>query len=136
MLKHKPSSAASAFTNICSNTRARGFTRALAGLAAVTALAALGGCGGGNGDFEANIGGNVSGLATGQTLVLQNNGNDDTLVVTQNGKFLFSKKLLLTQSYNVTVRTPPSSQICQVSGGTGNVDSRSNDVLSVIVTCR
>jgi hypothetical protein len=101
---------------------------------AAAVLGALTACGGG--DFEANIGGTVSGLATGQTLVLQNNGNDDTLVINQNGKFLFSRKLLLASTYNVTVRTPPTNQICQVSGGTGTVDNRSNDVLSVIVTCR
>jgi hypothetical protein len=100
-------------------------------------LASLSGCGGNDGgDFVANIGGTASGLTAGQSVVLQNNGNDDTLVVNQNGKFLFGRKLLLGQSYNVAVRTPPTSQVCQVSNGTGRVDDRSNDVLTVIVTCR
>ena len=47
-----------------------------------------GGTGGGGGNVTATIGGQIQGLATGASVILQNNGGD-ALTVTANGTFTF-----------------------------------------------
>ena len=114
------------------------FKKILLGLQGTLLLGSLLGCGG-NGDFVANVGGNLSGLAPGKTLVLQNNVNgreDDVITLTQNGSFKFGRRLIITENYNVTVRTQPSGQQCVVTKGTGSVPSSSNDITDVAVICR
>ncbi len=91
-------------------------------------------CSGGGGDFVASIGGTTNGLNAGQTVVLRNN-DADALTVTSNGRFFFSKRLVLFESYRVTVLAHPLGQFCQVSQGLGEVNSRSDDVTSVNVEC-
>jgi hypothetical protein len=59
-------------------------TRTLAEWAVSTSVSTLVACGGG--DFRANSGRNINRLASGQVVILQNNGNHDTLVVHQNGR--------------------------------------------------
>ncbi len=108
--------------------------RTFAAWAVAASLSTLVACGGG--DFRANIGGVITGLANGQVVILQNNGNDDTLIVNQNGKFLFGRQLLSDNYYNVTIRTQPATQICEVFSGTGKVNDRVDDVTSVAVICR
>jgi hypothetical protein len=93
---------------------------------------ALAGCTGG--DLVAYIGGDVSGLAPGQSVVLENNGRD-ALVVTANGRFNFRDRLLIGDEYRVTIRNQPSAQVCQLFNGTGTVNDRSDDVSSVQVVC-
>ncbi|HEX4254219.1 MAG TPA: alpha/beta hydrolase-fold protein [Streptosporangiaceae bacterium] len=78
------------------------------------------------------VGGTVSGLASGATVVLQNNGGND-LSVTANGSFTFSTALATGAGYNVTVTTNPTGQTCTVASGTGTVGSA--NVTSVAVTC-
>ena len=80
-----------------------------------------------------SIGGSVSGLDSGNSVVLQNNGGDD-LTVTTNGDFSFAASLLSGSTYNVTVLTPPSKQSCTVSNGSGTVSGA--DVTNVAVVCR
>jgi putative esterase len=78
------------------------------------------------------VGGTVSGLASGATVVLQNNfGND--LSVTASGAFTFGTALATGAAYNVTVRTSPPGQTCTVASGTGTVGSA--NVTNVAVTC-
>ncbi len=80
------------------------------------------------------IGGTVSGLAAGATLVLQNNGGDD-LSITADGNFTFTSDLLDGSSYEVTVLSQPTSpnHTCTVSNGSGIVAG--SDVTNVSVTC-
>ena len=68
------------------------------------------------------VGGTVSGLASGETLTLDNydNTNDETLVVTTNGPFLFSKGYIANTPYDVIVLTNPSTQTCTVTNEKGN----------------
>jgi hypothetical protein len=108
----------------------------------VTLLAmSLSGCGGGgsssfsNGDFVAYIRGNVSGLADGKLVALQNNG-DEIITVTQNGAFRFDKKLVIYENYDVKVRNQPTGQQCVVTNGSGSVNSKSEDVTNIAVTCK
>jgi uncharacterized repeat protein (TIGR03803 family) len=78
------------------------------------------------------VGGSVSGLASGQSLILQDNGVDD-LVVTANGSFTFSNPLPTGTPYAVTVRAQPSGQTCTVANGSGKVGN--SDITNVAVTC-
>ena len=80
-----------------------------------------------------SIGGSVSGLDSGKSVVLQNNSGDD-LTVSANGGFSFPTKLLSGSTYNVTVLTPPNEQSCTVSNGNGTVSGA--DVSDVAVVCR
>ena len=80
------------------------------------------------------VGGTISGLATNDSVVLQDNG-DDNLTVSGNGTFTFATPVKSGGAYAVTVLTQPASptQTCTVSTGTGTVGSGS--VTSVTVAC-
>lgn len=77
-----------------------------------------------------NIGGTAGGLDG--TVVLQNNGGDD-LTVNANGPFTFTSKVEHGMTYNVTIRTQPLTQVCNVTNGLGTVGAA--DVTDVAVTC-
>ena len=109
-------------------------------LAASMLVAACGGGGGGYGGGGSNgsagltytIGGTVSGLNAGGTVVLQNNGGNN-LSVTQNGAFTFSAPLNYATGYDVSVLTQPAGQTCTLAGAIGGYPGMS--VTSVMVTC-
>ena len=65
----------------------------------------------------ATIGGTISGLATGASVILQDSGGD-SLTLTANGAFTFKTPVTgPTDAYAVTVNTQPTTpnQICTVS---------------------
>ncbi len=74
----------------------------------------------GSGSGLFTVGGNLTGLATGATVVLQNNGADN-LPLNANGPFTFATPQADASGYNVTVLTPPPTQLCTVSNGSGTV---------------
>jgi hypothetical protein len=80
------------------------------------------------------VGGNVSGLAAGATLVLQNNGGDNK-VLTNNGAFEFATPIASGASYAATVLSQPGtpSQNCVVSAGSGPVTNAA--ITSIAVVC-
>jgi predicted SpoU family rRNA methylase len=78
------------------------------------------------------IGGTASGLRTGDSVTLLDNGTD-ALKVTADGRFVFETPVATGASYNVTVGTQPAGEICTVTGGTGKVP-RAN-VTNVTVLC-
>jgi uncharacterized protein YheU (UPF0270 family) len=80
-----------------------------------------------------SIGGSVSGLDSGKSVVLQNNGGDD-LTISANGGFVFPTAELSGSTYYVTVLTPPSEQSCTVDNGSGTVSGA--DISDVAVVCR
>jgi hypothetical protein len=80
-----------------------------------------------------SVGGAASGLASGGTVVLQNNGGND-LTVAANGTFAFSTALTTGAAYSVTVKTNPAGQTCTVANGTGTVGTA--NVTTVAVTCK
>ena len=116
-------------------------------LVIAAACAALGGCGGGSstpssspttgGNTGANtpatyaVGGQVSGLLSGETVQLLNN-NGDALPVNADGNFTFATQLAAGSPYNVTVGTQPGGASCSVSAGSGTV---AGTVSNVAVTC-
>ena len=80
------------------------------------------------------VGGNVSGLAAGNSVVLRNNGGNN-LTVAANGAFTFSTALPDQSAYAVTVFTQPTTpnQTCVVTNGSGNLAGA--NVSNVTVTC-
>jgi hypothetical protein len=90
------------------------------------------GCGGGTSD--ATIGGTISGLGTGQSVVVQDNGGDN-VTLSANGSFAFPTQLSSGTPYNVTILTQPTGAVCVVAGGIGSVDSSGDNVASVAIAC-
>lgn len=80
------------------------------------------------------IGGNVLGLAEGNSVVLANNDTDE-LTVSANEAFTFPQALTDGSAYEVTVLTQPNdpNQTCTVSQGQGNLAGA--DIDSVEVNC-
>lgn len=78
-----------------------------------------------------SVGGTVSGL-TGTGLVLENEG--ETLTISANGPFHFTKKTSGGSAFAVTVRQNPIAppQICSVGNGTGLISSRPIENVQVI----
>ncbi len=78
------------------------------------------------------VGGTVSGLDSGNTVILQNNGSDD-LDVTANEGFTFATELAVGSPYNVTVLTHPVAQMCSVTSGIGTISTA--NIADVTVEC-
>ena len=78
--------------------------------------------------------GNLTGLAAGASVTLQNNGGDD-LTLTADGGFSFATALTDGSAYSVTVLTQPTSpsQTCTVTNGVGTLAGA--NVTNVGVTC-
>ena len=123
--------------------RRAGTLRLIAWVTASLALSACGGGGGGGGGGgtpspgpaapSISIGGTVSGLASGASVVLQNNGQNPT-TVNANGAFTFSTLLATNAAYAVTVATQPTNplQTCVVTNGSGTATA---NVTNVAVNC-
>jgi hypothetical protein len=79
------------------------------------------------------VGGTVTGLASGASLVLRSGGGND-LAVSANGAFAFGTPMMSGVTYAVTVLTQPTSpaQNCSVANGTGMMGSA--NVMDVAVT--
>jgi hypothetical protein len=96
--------------------------------AILASIAILPGCGGSH--TTQAVGGTVTGLDAGKTVVLQNGG--DTTTVIANGGFTFATPHTQGSSYQVTVRTQPPGQLCTVNGGTGTVGATGT---YIVVSC-
>ncbi len=93
----------------------------------------LSACGGGSGGTPVySVGGTVSGLPSGSTLTLLDNGVD-TATVSANGSFQFAKALAQNSSYSVTVGSPPAGEVCTVANGSGS--SITSNVSNITVSC-
>jgi len=82
------------------------------------------------------VGGAVTGLAGGASVVLSNAGHAFTVTGdgTGNQTFTFSATQLNGSAYAVTVTTPPAGQTCYVANGSGTINAA--NVTNVIVRCR
>ncbi len=80
------------------------------------------------------IGGTVSGLAAGNSVVLQNNGADD-LFVAVDGNFTFVTALDDESAYAVSVLTQPDTpeQSCEIINDSGTLTGA--DIIDVNITC-
>jgi hypothetical protein len=77
------------------------------------------------------VGGSVTGLAAGQSVVLLNNAGNST-TVNSNTTFTFSTAINSGGAYAVTVGTQPTGQTCTVTNGTGTASA---NVTNVSVSC-
>ncbi len=80
------------------------------------------------------VGGTVTSLPVGASVVLQNNGTDN-LTLTANGSFVFNTSLATSATYNVTVLTQPAAPAhpCTVVNGSGTITNAY--ITSVQVVC-
>jgi len=78
-----------------------------------------------------SVGGSVSGIAAGGTVVLQNNGADSRSL-SADGSFTFSPQADGT-NYAITVSTQPTGQTCTVANGSGTLAGA--DITTASVTC-
>ncbi len=104
---------------------------------AALSLMVLLGCGGGGSSSVVTpaqsaytVGGSVSGLNSGESLVLQLNAGND-LNFRANSAFNFANTLSTGSAYTVTVKTQPVNQLCTVSLGTGVVSNAAVGNISV-----
>lgn len=104
-------------------------TRALLG----AALLLLAGCGGSS-DEKTSLGGRVSGLQSGTSVSIQNNGTE-TLTLNSNGPFHFKGAIPAGGAYNVTVVSQPAGGSCSVANGSGRLDAQGDPVDNVVVNC-
>src|SRR4029077_16556584 len=88
----------------------------------------LNACGGGGGyggssgppPVTYTVGGTVSGLPSGHSVVLLDNGGDST-TVSSNTTFTFATAIAAGSQYTVTVGTQPTGETCTVTGGMGAI---------------
>jgi hypothetical protein len=79
------------------------------------------------------VGGELIGLASGDSLVLQLDGGED-LTLLANGNFQFPSPRVNGSAYSVTVATQPAGSSCSIGNGSGTIESA--DVDDVLVDCR
>jgi len=98
-------------------------------------VASLAACGG-DSATESNpgpysVGGSVTGLESGDTLTLSNNGGN-FLILRTDTAFAFSRRIASGGAFQVAVTENPLNKVCSVSSGTGTASS---DVSSVNISC-
>ncbi len=79
-----------------------------------------------------NVGGSVTGLVGGKTLVLADNAAD-LLTVSGNGAFTFKNAIPSGSTYGVTVATAPAGQTCAIANPAGLISTA--NIANVNVTC-
>jgi hypothetical protein len=111
--------------------RFRFLSRRVLALLTLIGACVLAGCGGTN--FY-TIGGIVSGLPEGSSVILVDNGTD-FLTVSASGSFVFAVPIAYGGSYSVSVFQNPVGYTCAISGDTGAGTNVTSDVSSVSVVC-
>ena len=78
-----------------------------------------------------SVGGTISGLPTGSSITLANNGTNSTTFA-NNGSYVFSSKTNHGENYSVTVTAPPKNYECSIENGAGTARGT---VSNANVTC-
>lgn len=78
------------------------------------------------------VGVNVSGLAAGVSVTLENNGSDP-LTISTDGTYQFAVPVAYLSSFAVTVNTRPTGEVCSVSSGSGS--NVAADVTGIAIAC-
>ena len=79
-----------------------------------------------------HLGGTVTGLTSGQSVQLQNNGSG-RVTIAANGSFQFPAALAEGTQYSVTIGHAPGAETCTVANGSGTLGA--TDVSNVSVSC-
>lgn len=77
--------------------------------------------------------GYASGIPSGKTVTLTNNGSD-TVTVTANGAFAFPTQVAIGTSYTVAIKTNATGLQCALANATGTIPS-SGSITPVQLTC-
>jgi len=98
--------------------------------ALLVVLALVSGCKAGQPEVtEYRLGGAVSGLEGGETLVLAEEVSEQTLKITASGPFQFAAKFKAGAAYRVVVDSQPAGKECTVANGEGRIGTADrNDV--------
>ena len=105
-----------------------------AGVVALACALGLSACGGGSGDL--NLIGVVSGVSQ-DGLVLQNNGGDDTNVVSPYTSFQFGNRVSTDDQFNITVKhKPDNAEACFVTNGKARANYFTIGQISVACTIK
>lgn len=81
-----------------------------------------------------SVGGTVTGLSSGASVVVQN--SSDMVTVSANGIFTFPTQVPADDYYGVTVATQPAGETCSVAGGIGSENAPDiRSVRNAVVTC-
>ena len=83
--------------------------------------------------IDYSIGGTASGLISGRSVTLLDNGGN-ALKVAKNGAFTFTTKLASGTSYDVTLSVQASGETCTLTAGTGTVVAA--NITTVVVACK
>ena len=103
-----------------------------AGVVALACALGLSACGGGSGDLY--LSGAVYNV-TKDGLVLQNNGGDDTNVVTPYASFQFGNRVSTDDQFNITVKSiPTNAEKCVVNNGKARANYYTIGQISVTCT--
>ena len=84
------------------------------------------------------IGGTITGLDSGQTMVLLNNGTGSTFITgggSGTDRFTFNNEMAYMSGYNVTVAQQPANQTCSIASNSGSGSGVNADVASVTIAC-
>lgn len=100
--------------------------------AACLCAGALAACGGSSGPSTYTVGGTVTGLAAGASIVLQNSGGD-SITVSSDSKFTFPTPIVSGTTYAVSIATQPTFQGCSITAASGVVAQA--NVTNVTVHC-
>jgi 6-phosphogluconolactonase (cycloisomerase 2 family) len=107
-----------------------------AAITGALALAVLACGGGGGGNSTPNptytVGGSISGLLPGHSVVLVDNGANATSF-SANGSHSYTGAIASGTAYAITVQTQPMNETCTVANGGGTIGS--GNVVNVIVSC-
>ncbi len=79
-----------------------------------------------------SIGGNISGLGAGKSLLINLNGSN-ALTLSANGSFTLPNTFISGSSYSVTVGAQPVEQTCMITNGSGTVTS--SNVTNLTLSC-
>ena len=116
------------------------YTRLITSLLLLVLTAALAACGGGS-DVTTpaavaptfTISATVTGLASGQSIILLINGGNSLPITSNNQLTAFTSAITYNGSYVVTVGTQPTGQTCSVTSGSGT--GITSNVTNVTVAC-
>ena len=81
------------------------------------------------------LGGNVSGLNTGNSVVLNVNNDQDVTVSSSSPSFLFQNEIDIGTAYTVTVVTQPTNQTCRFLNGSDTGTIANHNEITVEVEC-
>lgn len=80
-----------------------------------------------------SVGGTISGLATGKSLMLTDSANGDAKVINGNGSFTLPTPRAPASIFNLMVSGQPSTQTCTIANGAGTMPFA--NVASVTISC-